>query len=182
MCVFIIVLQIPQAFAELKWHSNDRFPARSWAICTCLFSVKANKLKRLPATICLSWLGSNSATGLGQRRVAQSRSPVVYADSDVVPTVRCQQAEGGRAGSQHGCGMLCGERKDRKPVPICVFRICGCVFSLISGYRTRLMVGVEVFKGMLQLLHTEPIHQIWPTIVTTALHSLVLWLNSRGLQ
>lgn len=67
MCAFVIVLQIPEAFAESKWHLNDRFPARTWAICTCLFSVKANKLERLPPTICLSWLGHNSATGLGHR-------------------------------------------------------------------------------------------------------------------
>lgn len=87
VCVFVRVLQIPQALAELKWHLNDRFPASTWAICTCLFSVKANKLERLPATICLSGLAIIQRLGWAteelrawryKRRVARSRSLVVW--------------------------------------------------------------------------------------------------------
>lgn len=59
-------------------------------------------------------LGHNSATGLGHRgaqslALQKESGPEPFpggldADSDVVPTVRCQQEEGA---SQHGCGTLC---------------------------------------------------------------------------
>lgn len=130
-----VCFKSPRLFAQFKWQLNDRFSARTRAICTCLFSVKDNKLERLPQQYAslglaiiqrLGWATKELRAWRYKRRVAQSCSLVVYADSDVVPTVRCQQ-EGG-SGSQHGCGMLCGERKNRS---VCAHVYTVCVYTCL---------------------------------------------------
>lgn len=91
LCVYVCVLSVCskslRVMQSKKWHLNGRFPADTWVICTCPFSVKANKLERLCSTMCLSGLAIIQLLGWAtvelrawryKRRVARSRSLVVW--------------------------------------------------------------------------------------------------------
>lgn len=80
--------------------SSGQFSAATWSICNCFLFVKDNKLELLLqqyASFGLAiiqrpgWATKELRAGRDENRVAQSCSLVVYADSDVVPAVRCQQ-------------------------------------------------------------------------------------------
>lgn len=118
----------------------------------------------LPATICLS--GHNSATGLGHRgaqslALQEESGPEPFpggldADSDVVPSVRCQQERGVRL-SAWVWDAVCVKGREKKQ-SLCM---CVCPFWSVQGLsHTRLMASVDVLKWMLQLEQTGPIHQI----------------------
>lgn len=116
--------------------SSDQFSAATWAICTCLVSVKDNKLERL--------LQQYASLGLAiiqrparatkelrarrdENRVAQSCSLVVYADSDVVPAVRCQQGGWRVVRFSAWVWDIVWREKKQKCVCICVCHMCVCV-------------------------------------------------------
>ena len=116
------------------------------------------------------WLGHNSATGLGHRgaqslALQEESGPEPFpggldADSDVVPTVRCQQERGVRLSAWVWDVVCVKAREKTESLCVCVC-VCVCVlarpFSSAQGLsHTRLMAGVEVLKWMLQSYKQSP--------------------------
>lgn len=157
---------------KLEWSISNRNLGHLclYALCKVLFTQYGSPdLAIIQSLSC--------ATEKLKRSVARSHSLVVYSDIDVVPTVMCQW--GGEGHSQHpsmGVGR-CVEREKTESLCKCVYTHCVYCMPFFSGLgsHTRLMACVEVFKRKLQLLQTEPMDQIRPTLVDTALHSLMLW-------
>lgn len=87
----------------------------------------------------LFWLGHNSATGLGHRgaqslALQEESGPEPFpgglaADSDVVPTVRCQQEKGVRL-SAWVWDVVCVKRRE-KTEGLCA-NVCMCVCACTS--------------------------------------------------
>lgn len=163
--------------------SSDQFSTATWVICNCLFSVKDNKLERLLQQYSSfglaiiqrpGWATKELRAGRDENRVAQSCSLVVYADSDVVPAVRCQQGGWRVVRLSAWVWDIVWREKKQKCVYMSMLRISVCVDLLACplwseyGSQTRRMAALEIFKWKLQILQTEPIHQCDPLLSPVA--------------
>ena len=131
----------PRGFLQSqRWHLNDRFPSTTQAICTCPFFCKGQQIGTSSHYNVRLWLGHNSATGLGHRgarslALQEESGPEQFpggldTDSDVVPTVRCQQERGVRFSAWVWDVVCVWQRKEEKKqkVRVCV---CVCVFARV---------------------------------------------------
>lgn len=134
MCVFVSGLQIHLAFAELKmtleWPISSRHLGHLYLSVFCKGQQIGTSLRyNVPL-----WLGHNSVPGLGHRgaqslALQEESGPKPFpgglvADSDVVPTVRCQQERGVRL-SAWVWDVVCVKGRE-KTESLCV-RVYGCV-------------------------------------------------------
>lgn len=176
--------------------SSDQFSAATRAICNCLFSVKDNKLERLLqqyASFGLAiiqrpgWATKELRVGRDENRVAQSCSLVVYADSDVVPAVRCQQGGWRVVRLSAWVWDIVWREKKQKCVCACVccIQVCVCRLACPSSLVwLRLSNKTNGCSWNLQVEAANSTNRahtsVWPTIVTGGLYTVYWWFLVRS--
>lgn len=171
--------------------SSDQFWAATWAICKCLFSVKDNKLERLLQQYALFglaiiqrpvWATKELRARRDENRVAQSCSLVVYADSDVVPAVRCQQGGWRVVRLSAWVWDIVWREKKQKCMCMCMLRISVCVCRLTCPSSLVWVRLSNKTNGRTWNLQVEAANStnrahtsVWPTIVTGGLYTVYWW-------